>query len=73
MTPRMGSHSLVLWMSSKTLVQMEMKVEPLAWMPRMSFTCVDTMMMATAEVKPEDTGPDTKSMMKPKDKPDFAT
>lgn len=41
---------------------------PLALIPKMSFTCDDRMIKATALVKPEDTGPETKSIRKPRPK-----
>lgn len=42
-----------------------MKVDPEASMFRMSLTCDVTIMSAAADVNPEDTGPDIKSMMNP--------
>ena len=43
-------------------------VVPLATMPKMSLTCDDKIIRATALVKPDETGPDTKSIRKPRPK-----
>lgn len=43
-------------------------VLPFAAIPKMSFICDDKIIKATALVKPEDTGPETKSMRKPSPK-----
>lgn len=43
-------------------------VVPLATIPKMSLTCDDKMMRATALVKPDETGPDTKSIRNPRPK-----
>lgn len=42
------------------------KVDPLAETARISFICDVTIISATAEVNPELTGPDTKSIKNPK-------
>lgn len=47
------------------LCHISMNCEPLAEMPRMSLTCDVTIIKATADVKPELTGPDTKSIKNP--------
>lgn len=52
-------------MSLKMLVQVCMNVVPEAVMPRTSLTCDVTMIRAQADVNPEDTGPDTKSIKNP--------
>lgn len=44
------------------------KVVPPPFIPKMSFICDDKMINATALVKPDDTGPETKSMRKPSPK-----
>lgn len=44
------------------------KVLPDALIPKMSLTCDERIMRATALVKPEDTGPETKSIKKPRPK-----
>lgn len=65
-TPRAASWAEVSFMCELILRQSCTKVEPLiAPIPRMSFIWEDTMIKATAEVNPELTGPDTKSMRKP--------
>lgn len=63
--PNTESHALVLWISSKILLHVAIKVDPEARMPNMSFTWDVRIISATAEMKPEDTGPETKSMRKP--------
>lgn len=63
--PMTASHGCVLCMSLKMLFQVCTKVVPEAIMPRTSLTCEVTMIRAQAEVNPEDTGPDTKSIRNP--------
>lgn len=63
--PKAVSHPFVLWMSWKMLFQVSTKVVPDALMPRTSFTCDVTIISATADVKPDETGPDTKSIRNP--------
>jgi hypothetical protein len=43
-------------------------VLPLPLIPKMSLTCDDKIIKATALVKPDETGPDTKSIRKPRPK-----
>lgn len=57
---------MVLWISLKMLVQVWIKVPPDAVIPRTSLICDVTMIRATADVKPDDTGPETKSMRNPR-------
>lgn len=63
--PRSVSHILMLCISLNTLFQVSTKVFPEASIPKRSFTCDVTMMRAAADVKPEDTGPETKSIKNP--------
>lgn len=65
-TPRAASWNEVSFMLEVMLCQSWTNVEPLmAPTPRMSLTWDETIIRATAEVNPELTGPDTKSMRKP--------
>lgn len=43
-----------------------MKVVPFAAIPKIFFTCDVKMISDTADVNPDDTGPDTKSIRNPK-------
>lgn len=63
--PKIGSHKLVLCIFSKILIHTSRKVLPATVMPKMSFTCDVMITKATADVNPEDTGPDTKSTINP--------
>lgn len=63
--PKTVSQSLASRMFEMMLIHISRKVLPVTWMLKMSFICDVTMIRATAEVKPDETGPDTKSMMKP--------
>lgn len=65
-TPRAVSYADVWCTCSPMLRHISRKVEPLAGMPRMSFIWDETIIRATADVNPELTGPDTKSIRKPK-------
>lgn len=50
------------------LIQISKKVDPLADTPKISLTCDVTMIKATADVNPDETGPDTKFTRNPKPK-----
>ena len=63
--PSAVSHDLILFMSLKMLFQISKNVDPLAVIPKISFTCDVTMIKATALVNPDETGPDTKSTRNP--------
>lgn len=63
--PSTASPTLVWCIFLKMLDQVCMKTVPDADIPRRSFTCDVKIIRATAEVKPEATGPETKSIMKP--------
>lgn len=63
--PRTASQGWVFWISSNILFQLPTNVDPDALMPNTSFTWEVTIIRATADVKPEDTGPETKSIRKP--------
>lgn len=63
--PNTVSHILMFAMSWKMLFQVSTKVFPEAWIPNKSFTCDVTIIRAAADVNPEDTGPDTKSIRNP--------
>lgn len=63
-----ASHVRVLGISFIMLIQLCRKLPPFVFIPRISFTWEVTMIKATAEVNPDDTGPDTKSIIKPKTK-----
>ena len=66
--PTMGSHRVVFLIFLKMLIHISRNVFPLAFIPKISFTWDVKIISATADVKPEDTGPDTKSIIKPKAK-----
>lgn len=63
--PNTVSHTLMLAISWKMLLQVSTKVFPDARIPNKSFTCDVTIINAAADVNPEDTGPDTKSIRNP--------
>jgi hypothetical protein len=63
--PRTVSHVLVSFMARNRLSQFSMKVFPDARIPNMSLTCDVTMIRAAADVNPEETGPDMKSITNP--------
>lgn len=65
-SPRTVSHIFVSLMLDRILIHISTNVLPVTLMLRISFIWDVTMISATADVKPDDTGPDTKSMMKPK-------
>ena len=67
-TPRIESQSRVFPMAPIRLSQYSMKVLPLALIPNISLTCDVTMIRAAADVNPEETGPDMKSITNPVDK-----
>uniref|UniRef100_A0A2M4AJ50 Putative secreted protein n=1 Tax=Anopheles triannulatus TaxID=58253 RepID=A0A2M4AJ50_9DIPT len=67
-SPRKVSHSCTLWMSLKMFFQISMNVVPLAVIPSTSFTCDVTIISETADVNPDETGPDTKSTRNPSPK-----
>lgn len=64
-TPRTVSHVLVSFMERNRLSQFSIKVFPDARIPNMSLTCDVTMIRAAADVNPEETGPDMKSITNP--------
>lgn len=66
--PSTVSHTRMLWMSLKIDCQISRNVVPLAEIPKTSLICDVTIISDTAEVNPEDTGPDTKSTRKPNPK-----
>lgn len=72
-TPRIASQAEVSWICSTILFHMAVKVAPDALMPRRSLICEVTMIRATADVNPELTGPETKSMRKPERKKEKKT
>lgn len=63
--PRAASHPEVSCMFAAIFCHISRNWEPLAEMPRISLICDVTIIRATADVKPELTGPDTKSIKKP--------
>jgi hypothetical protein len=63
--PSPRSERLVLWMSSDILTHISIKVPPLALIPRTSFTWEEIIKSDTADVKPEDTGSEIKSIIIP--------
>lgn len=64
-SPSTASHSLVSPMCSKIFRQTSRNLPPLMLMPRISFTWLVAMIMAAADVKPTETGPDIKSIKNP--------
>lgn len=71
LTPSTASHNLVFVISLNIDSHCCRKVVPCTWMARMSFTCDVRITRATAEVKPDDTGPDMKSIIKPGKRDEF--
>ena len=67
-TPRTESQSRVPPIASIIFSQYLMKVSPVAIIPNTSLTCDVTMIRAAADVNPEETGPDMKSITNPVDK-----
>jgi len=67
-TPRTESQSRVPPMARIIFSQYSMKVSPVARIPNTSLTCDVTMIRAAADVNPEETGPDMKSITNPVDK-----
>lgn len=67
-TPKSVSLNLSPPMLLKIDFHISRNVVPLAVIPNTSLTCDDRMIKATALVKPLETGPDTKSMRKPRPK-----
>lgn len=67
--PKTASQTLVLWISLKIFPHISVNTDPGAYIPRMSLTWEVRMIKATADVKPEDTGPEMKSMRKPANSP----
>lgn len=65
MIPAIVSQSCILDISFKIEVHISTNVEPCAVIPIKSLIWDDTIRIATAEVNPDDTGPDTKSMIIP--------
>lgn len=66
--PRIVSAILMPPMFSMIDDHIDTNVLPFALIPKMSLTCDDKMINATALVKPDDTGPETKSIRKPRPK-----
>jgi len=64
-TPRTESQSRVSPMAPIIFSQYSMKVLPVALIPNTSLTCDVTMIRAAADVNPEETGPDMKSITNP--------
>ena len=67
-TPRTGSQSRVPPMARIIFSQYSKKVLPVALIPNTSLTCDVTMIRAAADVYPEETGPDMKSITNPVEK-----
>lgn len=63
--PRAESQGLHVLMFVKNPCQVSIKDEPLNFKPNNPFTCVDATVKAAAEQKPEITGADMNSTMKP--------
>lgn len=66
--PRAASQADVSCISPPMLFHISINWEPLAGIPRISLICDVTIIKATADVKPELTGPDTKSIRNPETK-----
>lgn len=66
-TPRTVSQVRVSFIALNRLIQFSMKVFPDAFIPSTSLTCDVTMIRAAADVNPEETGPDMKSITNPAD------
>ena len=66
--PRSVSQGRVPPMARKIFFQYSMKVLPVALIPNTSLTCDVRMIRAAADVNPEETGPDMKSITNPVDK-----
>lgn len=64
-TPRTVSHVLVSFIERNRLSQFSIKVFPDARIPNISLTCDVTMIRAAADVNPDETGPDMKSITNP--------
>lgn len=64
-TPRTASQAEVSCICSARFLHISINCEPLAGMPSTSFICEVMIIKATADVKPELTGPDTKSIRNP--------
>lgn len=71
MHPTSVSHKDVLWMSWEMEIHIWTNVLPLVVIASISFTCDVIIIKATADVNPEDTGPETKSIIKPETKNDI--
>lgn len=63
--PSTGSHSEALWMLRKTEIHCCRNVVPVTVMANRSFTWDVAIISATADVNPDDTGPDTKLIRNP--------
>lgn len=63
--PSAASQAEVFCICPPILFHISRNCDPLAGMPRISFICEVTIIRATADVKPELTGPDTKSIKNP--------
>ena len=66
--PRTESQSRVSFMARIIFSQNSMKVLPVALIPNTSLICDVRIIRAAADVNPEDTGPDMKSITNPVDK-----
>lgn len=64
-TPTIASGILVRCILPIISCQVKINVDPDAFMFSISFTCDVNIIRAAADVKPDDTGPDTKSIIKP--------
>lgn len=64
--PRIVSHNFVLWISENIPFQISIKLFPDTTIPRISLTWDVRITRAAADVKPEPTGPDIKSIRNPR-------
>lgn len=64
-TPKTVSQSRTCVIFPNNFIHISTKVAPEPSMPKTSFTCEVTIIRATAEVKPDETGPLTKSIINP--------
>lgn len=66
--PKMVSLTRIPSILLKIDFHISTKVDPPPLMPKISLTCDDRIIRATALVKPDETGPDTKSIRNPSPK-----
>lgn len=64
--PKTVSHGFVACISVKIELHISTNVAPCTVIPSISFICDVTIIKATADVNPDDTGPDTKSIRNPR-------